>query len=471
MALSSTLAIQPRFSDEIILEIFEHLTDEDLLSLAAISKHIHDLALLAHLSRHGITETDIESNSFPQLSTSGAFRALRLARFITSIDSLRLRFEPSTRFVRDVAALSTLARRMPPIKSIDLEFSPWPRTGGRKCDIEGLLLDLISSYRSRPAITVSPLTVSIARPRKPTANPIRRLFVGLRSYLSTKYVPTEPTIDEEQFREGLLIFALLRLGGLVPSVSIRTFDAPTPIGSLIVLRAAGISDLRFPSSLRLSQEEMSALLTHLKLPLLRSIEVASSSISEPALHSFLCQHPTLEGLRLRGQGKGRFPEPPPAPLPSNAIPKLEHVLGSARLLAWILSSPQPFPHLGVATIELYSGPGMRDDYRTALRGLARQPTADTLAVQLKGWAPWNAPDFASPTAPERALPRVTDLRLTFRIPSRLPRGMVLIEWLRLFGGLQQVALFDIVPLENVCVLLRREFPNIRFTPYTLKSIW
>lgn len=460
MASPPATGIQPRFSDELILEILSHLTDADLLSLATVSKHIHDMALLAHLARYGISESDIETNSFD--TTSGAVPALGAARFITRIDMLRLRFLLSLKFDRDVAALATLARRLPPIKSIDLEFSPWPRNRAPWFDIQGLLLDLISSCRSRPAITVSPLMVSIARPRKPSR--ARRLLARLRAVGSKNHVPTKITIDEEQFRQGLIIFSIMRQGGILPSVSIRTFDRSAPIGSLIIVRAAGITDLRFPPGLRLSSAEMSALLTHLKLPLLRGSHLSLSSTSEPALHSFICRHPTLQILRLISIAAKECPDAPP-PLPSDVLPQLEHILGSARLLAWILTSPPPLPHLAVITLELDGSTG--DSYHAALRGLAARSAADTLVLKLIGWAPWNAPDFAAPTAPERALPHITDLRLTFRFPSYVPRNALLLQWLRLFSGLREVSLFNALSLEAWCEVCRKEFPQVTFTAYIL----
>ncbi|KAF8182385.1 hypothetical protein K438DRAFT_1840159 [Mycena galopus ATCC 62051] len=422
---------------------------------------------MAHLARHGITETDIKACSFN--TTSDAVSALRVARFITRIDALRLRFKRShgSKFDRDVAELVLLARRSP-IRSIDLEFSPRNPTTERRGIIEDLTLDLISPYRSRPAIIVSPLAVSIARPRKPARSLVRRFFARLRRKAKHK-------IDEERFREAFLIFSLLLqgLGGGIPRVSIRTFDAPNPMGSLIVLYAPRISDLRFPASLRLSASEMNALLTELNFPLLRNINVTSCPIPEPALHSFLCRHPTLQGLRLAGCRLTNEQSPGSAPqslqlLAPHALPRLEHVLGSARLVAWVLASPQEFPHLLVATIELY-GTGPQNDYRTALRGLARRSTADTLALQISGWAPWDASDFAAPTVPERTLPHVTDLRLTFRVPARAPKATVLAQWLRLFTGLQKVSVFDALHLEARCVLLREELPHVTFMAYVLEK--
>ncbi|KAF8198713.1 hypothetical protein K438DRAFT_1823603 [Mycena galopus ATCC 62051] len=414
---------------------------------------------MAHLARYsyGITETDIQAKSFK--ADSGSACALRAARFITTLDALHLRFQFSgANSARDTTALSGLVRRLPPIKSIDLESYPISRP--RKLDIlECLLLELIPD-RSRPVITVSPPFVSITRPYKPTLYAVRRLFRR----------GTEPTIDDENLSKAFTILPIMRMGGTVPRLSIRVFEPPSPISSLILIWDARVFCLRFPDVLRLSPAELAALLTHLNLSLVRDIEIAPPAISESALHSFFCRHPTLEILRLRDRPPKEHPAPaPPPPLPSDALPKLEHVLGGARLLAWVLASPQPSPCLVVVTLELHDLPGARDNYRTALRGLAQRPTADTLALQFKGWAPWKAPDFAAPAASGRALQHVIDLRLTFRFPTIVPQGTVLLEWLRLFPGLQQVMLFNFMPLpiQKLGEFLRVELPHLNITAHVL----
>jgi hypothetical protein len=98
-----------------------------------------------------------------------------------------------------------------------------------------------------------------------------------------------------------------------------------------------------------------------------------------------------------------------------------HVLADARLISWVPRSLQSFPRLALATFEPCSTPGMQDDYRTALRRLSRLPTVHTLELNLNGWTPWGAWDFAAATAPERALPQVTKLSLTcqFNFPFGL----------------------------------------------------
>ncbi|KAJ7724360.1 hypothetical protein B0H16DRAFT_1596495 [Mycena metata] len=464
---SPTDPLVPRFADEIFLEIFEHLTEVDLLSLATISKHIHELSLVACFDRYGITEDDIAAKSFPPLSKSRAFPTIALGRFVTTVEALRLRFHTSTQLSRDVNALASLVRRMPPIKSTDLDFSPWPRRlppNVIRCDIEGLLLALVFEFRMRPIVVISPLVVTVVRPHRPPVNVIRRIFRRARTSGTS-----EATIDEKAFRDALVIFTLMRAGRVIPSVSVRAFDPPAPLGAVIIIGAARIQSLRFARDLGLSPAEVSVILDNLNIPLLRSIDAEQRSIPEDALSAFLCRHPTVQRLSLRG--------PPPMPPlrtpstsgPPDALPQLEHIIGSARFIAWVLASPDPFPQLVVTTMELYPAFNVTKDYRAALRGLAQRPAMDTLVLQFNGWTPWNEQDFTAPTAPERELPHVVDLRLTFRFPSRLPRGTALIQWLRLFGSVRSVSLFDSVPLDGWCVVLRKELPQIKFTSHVLSG--
>ncbi|KAJ7077705.1 hypothetical protein C8R44DRAFT_911404 [Mycena epipterygia] len=468
-----------------ILEILKYLTpDSELLSLAWISKQIHELSLLSYLSRYGITETDIASNSFPPLSTTGAFHALRLARFITGVEELHLRFDENAQLEEDFRALSDFVRRFPSIKWIDLEF---PHGLVRWCDMEGALFTLISAYRSRLSVIVSPLTLSVIRPHKPAFYAARRLYSGIRAMASDTYVREGPSIDEEQFRQEMDIFPLMRAGGVIPSISIHGFDPPNPLGTLIVLRASDIFALRFPSNLRpsISSPEMTAIFDHLQLPLLCSLEATLYTISPPSLLAFLCHHPTLQRLTLRGPpDHAKSPKSKSksntrahrAALPPDALPQLQHVCGSAHLVAWVLASPHPFPQLTASTLELYDGASMRDDYRSALRGIARRPAVRTLALHIDGWSPWSTQEFDGATVPERDLPNVVDLRLTFTSPSGTRftshSGMrrnftLLVEWLRLFLGVREVSLLSHVLMAELSGLLGREFPDVKFMAYKL----
>ncbi|KAF8192226.1 hypothetical protein K438DRAFT_1970040 [Mycena galopus ATCC 62051] len=457
----------PWISSEIILKVLDYLTDAELLSLAGISKRIHKLALVSHFSRYGITENDIALNSFPSLTTSGAFPALVLARFITVLDELHLTFSNSNQLERDARAFINLVQRLPPISSIELEFSQrlaHPEMArGRGDVLEGMVLASISAYCTRPSVIISPLPVSIIRPRKATFHVVRQWSLSLLTLGSGR---KGPLIDDQDFREKLGIFPLIRVGGFIPSISIRGFDPPHPLGTLIILRAWGISDLRFPSELGLSFVEMSAILENLRLPLLCSIEASLPLISAPSLLTFFHRHPTLQRLRLPDSADHLNTTQLNTILPE-ALPQLEYICGSVQLVAWVLTSAHTFPHLTALTIELHASASARNAYHNALRGIAWRPALSTLTLQIDGWSPWNARTLDLVSPPEIDVPHVAELRLTFKWPSGVIRNpALLVEWLRLFPGLKEVS-SNHISAGDLPARMGREFPNIRFTWYKL----
>ncbi|KAF7364250.1 F-box domain-containing protein [Mycena sanguinolenta] len=442
-------------SDELVLGICECLTDADLLSLATVSKHIHDIALMTHLGRHGITETDIQAGSFQ--CTSGAVCALRTARFITKIEALTIQFQSRARLGWDIAALAGLARRVPPIKSVDLEWGPLVGIDlrARKSALAHLFLDLVS-HRSQPAIIVCPKRISVVRPQQPIR---RRLLARLR-VRGPRY-ESEPNIEKAELLQAFPtppLKAALRM-------SIRVFPGS---GSLVVLFPEVTEYMHFPLDIR--PAEVTLLLLHSNLPVVKVCSMDDTcAISDPALHPFICRHQTLRWLYLGGDPADETMETDPIlPLPSGSLPQLEGIHGSAYLLSWVLASLQNSPNLVYATIQLYLRPGTRDYYRTALCGLALRPTTRWLTCQFTGWAPWNTPDFAAPNAPERTLSHVTDLYLEFRVPSKLPQAAVLIEWLQLFDGLHQVAFYQVSSSSSkkLRIVLQKKFPNITFSMHT-----
>ncbi|KAJ7648088.1 hypothetical protein FB45DRAFT_895211 [Roridomyces roridus] len=229
------MASSPRVPDEIFLEIFQHLSDDQLLPLAAISNHVQNLALVSCLS-HRL--------SLPPLSTS----AFSLVRYITSIETLSLRLDPVRNIDRNVPALQILLRRLP-VKAIELDFLPRPRAVRRgTCDIPGFLFKIISIYRVLPTVVVSPFSVSIVRPPKPPLHSWRRLVLRRSGRHGL-------AIEEKPFREQLIIFPIMRAGGLLPSISLRVFDAPSALGSVLIFRGHLLSELRLPSNILLSSPE------------------------------------------------------------------------------------------------------------------------------------------------------------------------------------------------------------------------
>ncbi|KAF8212668.1 hypothetical protein K438DRAFT_1957289 [Mycena galopus ATCC 62051] len=297
----------PALSDEMLLEIFEHLDTKELLSLAAVSTHIHDVSLIMLLARHGITGPDIRAHSFD--TTSGALPALCVARFITRIDALRVRFEANAEFEREVNALATLGRRLL-IKSIDVKISPFP--GLVNMEERFKLFALISPHRSH-------------------SHRDRHVAASSSSAPALIVYPSETACPA--------------------SVSICTFESLAVTGILVV-RCSATTDSLYLAPHRLSSAEINFLLSHLYLPALRIISGCFGIPTE--LSSFLRRHSTLQRLRLHCfRPKESLTAPPLIPLPADALPHLESVQAAARFIIWLLGAPSSFPHLDSATIELY----------------------------------------------------------------------------------------------------------------------
>ncbi|KAJ7698391.1 hypothetical protein B0H17DRAFT_1050887 [Mycena rosella] len=144
------------------------------------------------------------------------------------------------------------------------------------------------------------------------------------------------------------------------------------------------------------------------------------------------------------------------------------MLGSAALLGWVLASPHPFPQLTSVTIELYKGASTREHYHATLRGMAQRPALTTLSLQIYSWLPWAPKNFDAAAAPEREARHIADLRLTFKHLAGMGRSPApLVKWLRLFCGVREVSMFDPGPIKNICAILGRELPQMKFTSYKL----
>ncbi|KAK7014269.1 hypothetical protein R3P38DRAFT_3002958 [Favolaschia claudopus] len=438
-------------ADELILEVFQHLDDPELLSLATVSKHIHALAVLSCLGRHGVTQADVEAKSLPQLSMS-AFRALRVARFATGLESISLRLPPTRYINRYFQYLVDFCSRIKSIRFIELEL-PWDYIPSiAPYSYEDHVYDLILARASCPILVVSPLGAYIVRPPAPT------LLSHFRGALTLR--KSNPIISRERF------FAAVdfRPEHLGRRVSIRLLDLPSPLGSLLVLGAPTVTHLRLTPNIRLSSAEVSAVLTTLTLPHLVGLEVTLCVTSEPALRSFLLRHKSLSAINLQTEGSGE--EELPAPLSADMLLQTEQLIGSPRLVRWILSSHSSLPPLTSVTLELPSSKPSTN----YLAGLSERPLLTTLTLTICGWTPWDDGDDVPHV--ESALPHVSDLHLTFYRSAAVPRRnpAKLVRWLRLFSGLQRVALCYALRLEAVCARLREDLPGVAVISRVLSSL-
>ncbi|KAJ7271735.1 hypothetical protein C8J57DRAFT_287037 [Mycena rebaudengoi] len=452
------------FPNEVLLKIFYHLTDTELLALAPVSTNIHDLALLTHLSRYGISETEIASQNFPEMTTNGAFHAFCLARFVTRPAAIRLRFDLGAWIDNDVRAFVTLARRLPPIPFIEMKFPPrpWNSAANERCDMEALFLALLDSRSSRPVAVLYGPQVDIIRPHNPLAAVLRRLISITQNFASkgaTKSLETGGDGLKVKFRKPIPErFLCEPEGGGIHSVTIQLLDPPCALGALVVLEGDMTSAIDFAPEPRLSRANTSAIFANLRLPHLNQVEAGLRLISMPALNTFLSNHPTLTHVLLYGLPDiaDRVPH---TPLASTTLPNIVHLRGHTSLCAWILQSPHPFTSLTSIRLELYKSI-QPNDYSDCLRGIARRPCVTSLALDLHTWHPWAALQDAPV---ECDMPHVSTLQLTFwGPPPRLARSAIpdLAQWIRLFDGVRRVILIGMGELLRE--MLRPQCPGVDF---------
>ncbi|KAJ6545332.1 hypothetical protein B0H19DRAFT_1075666 [Mycena capillaripes] len=468
-------ALPPNLPGEMILQIFAYLTDAELLSLASMSKQFHTLALLSYLARYGINETNISNNSYPLVSTSGAFRALCIARFVGGIDALRVRFDPSTKTQRDVRLLDSLVSRLPPINSVELEFLPrsssWERQlVGSQCDLEGLMFRLISQYRSRPSVIVCPKDVTVLHTPNPLVHYLKRIVWCMPINGSKTYIKKRRLIYEKQFRLTMEPRLWADAGATIPTISLRRFDPPAAFGTVFILDAPNISRLHL--WFRTSKSETAMIFDVLSLPRLLTVDAEVSGISDASMHRFLCRHPSLKVLDFYGPPCDSDNVVQRQPLPPDALPHVRSISAGPSFLAWILVSDNPFPKLTVIKIRLWglSKAKMWNTYHTTLRGLARLPTVAALVLDLgNNFYPWDPSHFDPATAPELKVSHVVRLQICFFEVVRKKRTILsTVEWLRTFPSVREVELAAEVQVdrdfEKWCRLrLDRELPEIQFT--------
>ncbi|KAJ7057473.1 hypothetical protein C8F01DRAFT_1152259 [Mycena amicta] len=468
--------------EELFLEALAYVDDNDLLALATVSKHIHDLVLLLHLQRNGVTAADIHSRVIPK-ANSAVVHSLRMARFVSRVDTLHLRFRffgNHVNVLRDMAALAKLPAKFTGLTSILLDFPPAhiPRATLSACDTEGVLFALISAHLHRPTVCLSHINASIIRPRRPPSTAIGRLLGRL--HLRTKQ---RKQIQDMDFRNALYVLPLMRGGGGIPCIDIRAFlDVDAPIGTIIILRYNLITTLSFPAENQLSSAEITAIFSNVTLPRLRTLSGYGLDVTIEALLAFFVRHSLLERVALRGvpqpytpkgakkqQRRNHNPPPVPVPqtpsltqLPSDALPQLENILCGVHLAAQLLTiaapDPQALPNLSFLTVELHGGQNAASAYADVLRGIARRTNLTGLGLHVFDWFPW-ATDAPTPSPSQ-----ITNLRITGAFKDTPSRPDLLVPWLQRWSGLIEITLFaqhaEAEGGHSLLRAIRREMPGL-----------
>ncbi|KAF7304542.1 hypothetical protein HMN09_00856900 [Mycena chlorophos] len=447
---SSPMAVLP---DELLLRIFSLAPDDTLFSLAPVSRHVHEMALLCHLERHGVSLADIEAGDIPRgrsRAPSCIIRALFLARFVPQIRNLRLGFtagESLPSIARDLRLLRAIASRNGGAKGpatisldirIQLDVDYLHDNAADALAFSAALAELLVVHGIHPAkpfvLVDSTRIVACPGPRRhgPTI-PFRRRKRGDEDvgYMKEIREETHNFLSRIAGEQSQTINIDLLWRSNSESSRSKGYDR---LGALCVVNAETLTHfapvLQSGSSVLAAIPEVLRRLTFPSLQVMRlSFQLAfpkaekSGPDADPALVDFLCRHSGIRVLRLDGaraeataandappqdawknvvswlspgpltmRRSNPQHRPPPPILPPNTLTAVNHLFSDIRLGAWLLSpASRGLPNLTAVTLRLHSTSieTTRAAYATVIKGIAGRPLIRKLVLQIADWAPWH----------------------------------------------------------------------------------
>ncbi|KAF7327174.1 F-box domain-containing protein [Mycena kentingensis (nom. inval.)] len=464
--------------DEVTLQILPYLTDDGLLRLASVSRHIHDLALLLHLQRNHVSLSDVESYSIPQQARSAAACSLLLARFVTRLDTLSLNFYDPATIRRDVECFQRLVEKLKLlgtfIPSIYLNYSytlQWPREVILEINFPRVLACLMR--RTQAVAVLAPLHTAILRPASPKAATRTKGSV-IRRLLRRNTKPfLGGSISESTMECGFNVLRRMTAGGDIPQMHIRTLPADSAVGTVVFLRAPWLRRLGLPRHLGLSGEELSAILDSLRSPL-PLFKIFRADVANPTPNSicyFFERYPSVETVDIRTVHTPGYRPPRHRALPGvegatlTALPHLQHLVAPPHIACCILNAQ--LPKLQTLALQLLDPWQLGDAYTRTMATLCTHGSCATLVLYLSDPAayPWKAPRTRSePRHPSHT----STLRLVFTgIYALTPRGKdleALLEWLGGWSGLKEFVLVVNAPSSLVWMhtaeIVRSKMPGV-----------
>ncbi|KAJ7063944.1 hypothetical protein C8F01DRAFT_1274973 [Mycena amicta] len=429
------------FPDEILLLFFSFLDDIQLLALAAVSKHIHEMALQLHLERHGVALSDVHNGIIPLGTRSGAVQALSLARFVASLHSLNLRFdgsEDTTTQRRSFCALDQLCTRLTTIPAIRLEVHTSLR------DIHGTAVSVLNAVIDRVANLQHPLICITPR--------------GMRM------IPWTPSTVTKSVHD--IGYALATLTAAEGSDSLVMIFGPDErdrvcIGVLLLVDADCTYSIHIRQTRALRPAAVVALLHHISAPHLATLQITSQREVgvqfDKALADFIGRHPALQTMKIEGAVKLRRPSHGEEALASphltpGALPHLYSLQVSVRIAAWLLLG-DTFTQLSFVRLELHGKLETQDDYQAALLAISLRPRLNRLRLEIFHWVPWeHHVHWPESQEPERLPANISQLVLAFRPKERIAAAPGAFEpfiaWLKRWPGLNKLTFYQWAASEN-----------------------
>ncbi|KAJ7097516.1 hypothetical protein C8R44DRAFT_366282 [Mycena epipterygia] len=392
---------------ELILLIFDYLPERDLIKLYEVSSSTKELALLVILARYGVSESQIQSQELPNVS-SRALRSLSACypTILPHIRTLDLHFDDGD--VDHLAAwrsLMHLAERFPAIPSITLTFPERPTHLELWAVLPTVLISLMGDI-SRPAVIIHSVAIVVVRPRPPS--------ILKRAWKTSTGSSATPVIARQKLTRKLQSsIATAIVFRPLSSVQVRLFTQPEArLGSLVILEPASIFYLNLNEQF-ISRPEWQFIMTDFHLPSLRTLFIRIDLDHHP-LSVFLDRHNSIEHLEFTTDCGPLHSKALP-PFPISALPRLKHISASARVIACVLQTSNDFSfleHVCIAPRDSSSNdPDGPAHLQMAFRAMAARSSVNTLMLYIRsGDPPWKELDAKEARA-EHELHSVQELHL------------------------------------------------------------
>ena len=497
--------------NELLLEIFEDLSDDTLYQLAVICRRLHFLALPLVFKHHELNPTSGRCALYRE--EMRALPALRMSLSVTSLISIRCCFNAPT-LINESYELYRLISRLTSIKDVKLHLPVLDiRTNGIEIDLRiwsQIFLWLLDAViqKSCSKLTVTGETggnheFPAVIPRSAGANPrLYQVLEGKRE--SFKLYNNSQMLNRPYLNRSLIctytqsIFASERPGSSsVPSInkmskvvdgkllqsssvsnvedsectnaidspvhSLTSFnvysamllDYPFTDWTINILNTAPITSLSL-EEVDIPTETWAYILPLLILPALSELTIRSSTMVFVDLCHFFARHPSITTLELKGCTMP-FQR---SPVSQDILPKLTALAASSQYLTCLLEDKDNFPNLVSITIASHLYRLQSFDYHLTERALTSiaqriQETAVTLKLtsqpEVEQWLVETV--RGGPGANVlRSLHCVTKLRISTVLSFTFSKSAVALfpRWLALFPALKQVAFV------NFCIELEHD---------------
>ncbi|KAJ7444618.1 hypothetical protein B0H11DRAFT_2291185 [Mycena galericulata] len=387
---------------ELILEIFSHLPERDLVTLFEVSSLTKVLAIATVLASHGISECQ-SSQPLDIRITSQAVRKFGSShptRGTIALPSLQFN-DGDIDHMPVWRSLLHLAKRSADIVlTLQVPLTKSPRLRRFWDPLLTSVLRLFGPSASHPVVIIHYLAAFCARPKQP-------------SVLQREAPHILLAIDKELLRRNIKesIAATIKRQPL-SRIHVRSFpQRPTPVGALVLLNPDSISFLNIDVA-NLSRTEWQFILPHLNLPGLRAVRIQANLDYEP-LSSFLGLHARIEHLDFRRDWTGLYNE---RPFP--VLHNLTRLTAGSHIIALALQSANTFNLL--ECVDISDQDTTMDDlarvayFQAALRAVATRSSVQRLMIQMHDniKPPWRYLDATSDDRPERRLRYIRTLHIS-----------------------------------------------------------